>query len=495
MTTASSNRYRFAVVVSVALLAGCFGTGGIVPKSTLIDAALLDPGAAIRATQADAGWPQQSWWERWGDAQLNDLVQRAIAGNPDMHIAQTRVDLAESLARIVGAASEPQFAGNGSFGRTRFPLYSTPQPLGGHTTWNNSVSIDFSYDLDLWGKNRAALEGTLAGVQATAADARAVQLALETSIVRAYVQLALQYSLFDVQSSMLARQQHFYDIVQRRAKAGLSSPLEVSQARTPMLAARTQMQQTERLISLLRNQVAALAGESPAAGDKLQRPQLTLEVPVALPTSLPAELIGHRPDVVSQRWRIESTVEGIKVAKADFYPNINLVASVGLASAAFGNFFTFVNNNAMGYSFGPAFSLPIFDAGRRQGNYGIATAGYDLAVETYNKTVLSAFQSVADQVVSLQSLAQQQSQIEESLSSARQAYGFAEKGYRSGITDYLNVLNAENELLQQQQSLELTRAGRLDAWALLMQALGGGIEPEATSKENNSAKSTVDHAS
>jgi outer membrane protein TolC len=138
-----------------------------------------------------------------------------------------------------------------------------------------------------------------------------------------------------------------------------------------------------------------------------------------VPSSLPAELVGHRPDVVAQRWRVEATAHGIKAAKADFYPNIDLVASIRLASAAFGNFFTFVSRDAVGHNVGAAISLPLFDGGRRQGNYGVATASYDLAVETYNKTVLAAFQSVADEVISLRSLGDQQREIEASLKSAQ----------------------------------------------------------------------------
>ncbi|MNM80835.1 Outer membrane protein OprM precursor [compost metagenome] len=132
---------------------------------------------------------------------------------------------------------------------------------------------------------------------------------------------------------------------------------------------------------------------------------------------------------------------------------------------------------------GAALSLPIFDGGRRQGNYGVATRSYDIAVESYNKAVLAAFQGVADAVVSLQSLSREQAGIEEALRSARQSYTLAERGYRSGFTDYLNVLAAENELRRQELSLALVRAARLDAWARLMQALGGGFDAAAVAGE------------
>ena len=457
-------------------LAGCANTGGIAPASTPIDAAAVDPGAALRATQQDAGWPQQAWWKNLGDVNLDGLVAQSVVGNPDMRIALARSQLAEGVARIAGAATEPNISANGAFGRTRFPRLATPQPLGGHTTWNNHVSLDLAYDLDLWGRNRAILRAALDDVHATAVEARAVQVNLETSVVRGYVDLALQYALLDVNQANLERQRNIYDIVRKRASRGLASELELSQAQAPIPAQQALVQQSERQIALAKNQIAILIGQGPGAGDALQRPRLLLEARVAVPASLPAELVGHRPDVVAQRWRVEAAAQGIKAAKADFYPNINLVASIGLASAAFGNFFTFVNRDAIGHNVGAALSLPLFDGGRRQGNYGVATANYDLAVETYNKTVLTAFQSVADEVISLQSLGDQQADIEAALKSAQRAYDLARKGYLGGFTDYLNVLATENELRRQQQALALIQAARLDTWARLMQALGGGYD-------------------
>ncbi|CAN7771731.1 efflux transporter outer membrane subunit [Cupriavidus necator] len=467
----------------IAMLAACANTGGIEPAATPLDAAAVDPGAALRATQQDAGWPQRAWWSQLGDPNLDALVAHAVAGSPDIRIAQARSELALAQAKVAGAAIEPNLNAAGAFGRTRFPRLSSPQPIGGHTTWNNHLAADLSYDLDLWGRNRAALQGALDNVQAAAADARMAQLSLETSVVRAYIDLALQYALLDVSQANLARQTRIHEIIRKRNSRGLASALELSEAGTPIPALQAQVQQAQRAIALVKNQLAVLSGEGPGAGDKLARPALVLAAPIAVPASLPAELVGHRPDVVAQRWRVESAAQGIKVTRADFYPNINLVASIGLVSAAFGNFFTFVDRDAIGHNVGAAISLPIFDGGRRQGNYGVATRGYDIAVESYNKAVLAAFRGVADAVISLQSLTRQQADIEQALRSARQSYALAERGYRSGFTDYLNVLAAETELRRQEQGLALVRAARLDAWASLMQALGGGFDAAVVASE------------
>ncbi len=192
---------------------------------------------------------------------------------------------------------------------------------------------------------------------------------------------------------------------------------------------------------------------------------------------MPAEIIGHRADIVAQRWRAAEAAKKIDAAHADFYPNINLVASASLASLTpFGGFFNFVNSDAVGHSVGLAGSLPIFDAGARRGRYGVATAEYDDAVLKYNDAVLSAMKSVAQEVTLLQSDDAQQQSAEAALQSSKRSYDLAAQGYKGGITEYLDVLIAQKIMLQQQRDVALIRAQRVDAWVLLMRDLGGGVD-------------------
>lgn len=473
-----TTRLLASTVLSASLLTGCIGSGGIKPHAQLVDAARLDSGAALKATQTDARWPALDWWRRWHDPQLDTLVQHAMTGNPSLRVAQARLDAANAQALVAGAATLPQLNASGGFGRQRYPRYATPSPPGGYTVWSNSVGASLSYDLDAWGKNRAAVVGALDAVQATAADARSVQLALETAVVRSYIQLSLQFALHDVYQTIMQQQQTALDVVARRVHAGLASQLESSQAQTQLESSVNQLQQADLAVALLQHQLAALTGQGPGAGDAIRRPTLALDLPVTLPSSLPIDLIGHRPDVVAQRWRVEAASKAIAVAHADFYPNIDLLASAGLTSATtFGGFFNFINSAAAGHRFGVAISLPIFDGARLRGRYGVAVADYDAAVESYNQTVISAVQAVADQVTSLNAFAAQQASAEKAAASAERSYHLADQGYRSGVTEFLNVLAAQAQMLRQQQQLADIHARRMDAWALLMQSLGGGIEP------------------
>ncbi|MGU7782768.1 efflux transporter outer membrane subunit [Burkholderia sp. PU8-34] len=470
---------RGAAAIGALLLGACAHTGGIAPRATLVDPAQVAHAFPGQATLATTGWPRDDWWTRWRDPQLDALVKQAVAGNPALRIAQARIDRFAELALIAGASRYPSVSANADFTRTRFARYASPSPPGGNTVWNNAVGADLSYALDLWGKHRATREGALDNAQAAEADARFARLVLETAVVRTYVTFARTFDQRDVALATLKRQTDIVGIIERRAKAGLASRLEITQASTPVAATRAQIEELDRQIAVLRNELAVLTGQGPGAGQQFARPALRLDVPVALPATLPAELVGHRPDIVAARWRVEATAKGIRAAKADFYPNIDLIASAGLASAAFGGFFTFVNNDAMTHGFGAAVSLPIFDGGLRQGAYGVAVADYDLAVEAYNQAVLAAFRDVASQVVSLQSLARQQTEIEDSVQSAQRAFDYATRGYRAGLTDYLNVLSTQTELLQAQQSLANVRAARLDSWAQLMMSLGGGVATTA----------------
>jgi NodT family efflux transporter outer membrane factor (OMF) lipoprotein len=466
-----------AMTLLSGLLAGCVDTGGLKPTSLRLSAASLDMGHATRTAMADVYWPASDWWLPWRDSQLNVLVAEAVAHQPGLRMAQARLALAQAQARIDGAALMPQLDAEGDFGKERFASYAFPSPPGGYTVWNNSVNVALSYELDLWGKYHAILQGALDEVQASAAEERGVQLALETAVVRSYVQLSLQYALRDDNQAIEAQTQHTRDIVAQRVHAGLASALDLSEAEAQVAISANQVEQANQQIQLLNHQLAALVGDGPGKGDAIARPQLTLDLPVALPASLPAELVGHRPDIVAARWRVESASTGIKAARANFYPNIDLLASASLTAAVpFGGFFEFINKQAAGHVLGTAIDLPLFDAGRRKGEYGAAVAGYDEAVEAYNASVIGAMQQVADQVVSLQSLAVQQQNAERAAAQANQAYRLAMRGYSRGITEYLEVLVDQTTALHQQQQVEAIRAKRFEAWALLMEALGGGLE-------------------
>ena len=192
---------------------------------------------------------------------------------------------------------------------------------------------------------------------------------------------------------------------------------------------------------------------------------------VTLPSTVPAELLGRRPDLVAQRWRVESANKDIAVAKAEFYPNVNLIAFIGLQSIGPSGFFS-AASRTMGV--GPAVTLPIFEGGRLRANLAGKNAAYDIAVEEYNQALVAALRDVVDQLASFRSVAAQRVEQKQALASAQEAYDLALLRYREGLGNYLQVLSAESPLLQQ-QSLEADLRARQLALAIeLTRALGGG---------------------
>ncbi|MTV40499.1 efflux transporter outer membrane subunit [Duganella radicis] len=449
--------------------------GKVRPQAVPLQAAALNPGKALGAASANIAWPDERWWEALHDAQLNRLVNTALSDNPSLRAALARMRQAEALAGVAKAATQARVDASASADRELYSAHSTiPAPLAGNYAWKNTATLSGSYDLDWWGRNRDALAAALDDMHMAAAESQMARLTLETSIVRGYVQLSLAYALQDSVAENLAQRQRILDITRRRKAAGLASDLEVANIETTLPAGRREHEQYGETIALLRNQLAALIGKGPGDGDTIARPMLALQegAGAAVPANLPAELVGRRPDIVAQRWRVEAASSRIEGAKKDFYPNVNLAAFVGMQSLGFGHFLD-AGSHMRGIT--PAVSLPVFEGGRLRSQLGNQTAIYDGAVEQYNAAVIQAMADVANAVVRIESVRQQDRLAQRALASARRQQQLAEKAYAAGMTDSLNVINAQLTLLNEQQQMAQVAGKQLDNFALLMSALGGGI--------------------
>ena len=445
----------------------------IKPQATLLNPQNINT-EGVLAESLIAPWPGRAWWESYGDPQLNELVRLAVAQSPSIALAEARVREAAGAAQVAGGGLFPQADLNGQV----LDTYSTgeaykPADLVGEWKWNNSLLASASYTLDLWGKEKAAYTAGLDRLAATAAEAQTARLVLETGIVRDYIALSYQYALLDVAEKTLEQRRGVLDIARKLFDAGIGTGLAVSQAETPIPAIQSRIAQIKAAIAVLKYQIAALGGQGPGAGEKIAPPKLSFDAAPALPADLPAELAAHRPDVAARLWRVEAAAQEIKVARAAFYPNINLLAAFGFISIGFDKFLSSGAENA---SVGPALSLPLFEGGRLSGNLSARTAQYDQAVEDYNQTILSAFSAIASQAVRLQALETQAAQSAEALRLARKAYDTAYGGYRAGLTDYLYVLSVQNALLDAEERNVSIAAERMDAYAQLMNELGGGYE-------------------
>lgn len=431
------------------LLAGCASSAGLAPQGTPRDAATLEAGRALSgAPLSAAAWPAERWWTAFGDTQLDALIDEALAGSPSLDAAAARVRKAQAQAGLAEAARKPSVGGSAQYAVAQLPAGLAGEDLGGQLLHNAVLTLKFDWPLDVWGGKRADAQAALGQARASEVDAQAARLSLAANVARSYVALAQAFDDLGLARREQARADDLVTLGKQRIAAGLDNQAALRGNEAMAAAAKAQADAAQQRIDALRNALAALLGQGPDRGLAIQRPHL-LETPApALPSVLPSELLGHRPDVVAARWRVEAAAQGITSAKARFRPSIDLSGLVGLAATGFSGLFD--SDAFLGFG-GPALSLPIFDGGQLRSNLAARDADYDLAVADYNRTVVDGLRQVTDAVQAIRALDAQAAALEQ----------------------------ARKPLLQAEQQLAAVRSLRYAAAIDLDQALGGGIAATA----------------
>lgn len=464
-----------AALAATLTLASCASMNGMTTHSSIDAPANLAASKSLGDAQfSPAAWPHRDWWKRFDDPQLDRLMDEALAGSPTLRIAQARARKALSYAEAQESSLYPRVDSDAQITHQRFPEHGlVPPPFAG--AWETQARLQgtLTFDLDLWGKNRAGYASAVGLAKAAEVDAYAARLALSVSIAQAYVELQRAYLQLDVAEKALAEREQIYRLTQERFDAGIDSRLAVKQAEAALPAMRERIAQLQEIIGLMRNQIAALLGQGPDRGLAIARPAASTSAAAEIPSNLPAALLGRRPDIVAQRWRVEAAGKDIDVAKAQFYPNVSLIAFAGLQSIGLPGFLDAASRT---FGVGPALTLPIFDAGRLRGNLSGAQADYDAAVERYNAALVNALRDVVDQLTSFRSLEAQRKEQTRAQTTAQEAFDLALLRFREGVGNYLEVLSAESQLLAQQSLDADLRARRLSLAINLVRALGGGFE-------------------
>jgi NodT family efflux transporter outer membrane factor (OMF) lipoprotein len=457
-------------------LAGCVDRGDWKPAPQLAPHGLSADRALAGAALDAQAWPAEGWWRAYGDPQLDALVQQALAGSPSLEIAQARLRAAQGQALAAHSARLPQVSVNASVERQRFPengLY--PPPYGGNYYTQGQATLNLSYDLDFWGHYRQLAAAARAGVEAAQADQAAARLALSVAVVKAYIQHDLSYALLDVTNDNLRQQQQILELTQQRVAAGLENTARVKQSEGQLALVRAGVAFVQANIDLGRDQLADLVAAGPDRGMDLKRPALTAPHSLALPSLLPADLLGRRPDIVASRAQVESAAHGIKAAEANFYPDVNLTAFVGFSSlGSLGQLFDASDRIIGG---GPALSLPVFNRGALTGALYVQQAQYDQSVGQYNQTLLDAVRQVADVVANWRALERESAEQQTALEDAQRSYDLTTERYKAGLDNYLSVLSSQNQVLLTQGLRAELAAQRLTFSVDLVLALGGGYLP------------------
>jgi NodT family efflux transporter outer membrane factor (OMF) lipoprotein len=461
-----------AALAAVLALAGCASQGPAhQPLARLGSADVgLNDSANLGAADATALASSQ-WWTSLGDARLNQLIDQALAGSPSLAASNARFEKAAALATASSTASDVRGTLSADATRQRYTANGMiPAPIAGNIYNSGNLQAGLSWSPDFFGKHGADLQAALGQARAAKADSAAAANQLAAQVARSYIALARLIAQKEVAERTLGQRQSLLSLSEQRTRAGLDSQVELTQAQAGMPDAQTQIEMLGEQITLARRTIAVLCAQAPDAQNALS-PRLSVLRIQPVPQALGADLLGRRPDVVAARWRVEAATQGIESARADFYPDVNLTAFVGLNALGLDNLLQ-GSSRQMGIT--PALRLPIFDGKRLRAQLRGKQADLDTAIAQYNGAVLDAVKQAGDAIASVQSLKRQQQLQTESLSKAERAYDFAVQRYQAGLGSQITVLNTETQLINQRRLAVDLQARELDTRVALAAALGGG---------------------
>jgi NodT family efflux transporter outer membrane factor (OMF) lipoprotein len=438
-------------------------------------------------------WPADAWWRAYGDPQLDGLIDEALKGSPTLAQARARLQKAKASLGVTRASQFPTLSASGNVAENKQSYnYGIPPAFVPHG-YNDygTVELNFAYEFDFWGKNRAAVAAAVTDERAASADAAEARLTLSTAVASAYSDLARLYAERAVAERSVQSRQETLDLVSRRVADGVDTQAEAKQAEAGPPAARADVAAIDEQIQQTRNQLAALLGDGPDRGLSIQPPKSPALKAFGLPPRLAADLIGRRPDVVAARWRAESAAERIGVARAQFYPDINLVADIGFQALGVRNIFK--SGSDIG-QVGPAVTLPIFEGGRLRANLRGAHADYDEAVAVYDASVTQALHDVADTAASERQLTTRLKESRDALAAYEEAYRIARLRYDGGLANYQTVLLAEDSVLTARRTVVDLEARAFTLDVQLVKALGGGFAQPAPVRSTQSQPQVQDQA-
>jgi outer membrane protein, multidrug efflux system len=450
-------------------------TAGCILTKDLPDPALDIPDGykAARLTNKDAR-PTLDWWRGFHSRELTDLMEEAQTVNLDIAAATARFIQADAQARIAGAPLLPALNGSGSETYSRTSGSSASGLTnGGREVVNYQSSLSASYELDFWGKNRDAAQAAEEIAVANRFDRDVVALTTLTSVANAYLQVLASQDRIRTAERNIASATRILDAIKERFKAGTGTDLDVAQQESVLANQKAFVPPLRLTLAQNINALATLVSRPPErvhiTGGSLRQ----LSVPRVTP-GLPSELLTQRPDIRRQEAQLASATANVGNARAQFFPSIQLTGQGGYQSAALVSLF---QPHAAFFSMVGSLAQPIFDGGRILGNFELTKARQDELLQTYRKTVVSAFADVDTALASIRESTEKLRLQREVVTASRRAFQLSEQQLRAGTADIVTVLNTQLTLFQAEDALWQAELARLLAIVSLYQALGGGWEP------------------
>jgi NodT family efflux transporter outer membrane factor (OMF) lipoprotein len=457
------------VLAVIATSAGCILT------KDLPDPALDIPTGykAARLITTDAP-PTLDWWRGFRSRELTGLMEEAQTVNLDIAAATARIIQADQQARIAGAALLPGASAGGqeTYSRTSGSS-SSGLNNGGREVVNYSASLSASYELDFWGKNRDAALAAEETATASRFDRDVVALTTLTSVANAYFQVLAAQDRIRTANRNIASAVRILDAIKQRLQAGTGTDLDVAQQESVLANQRAAVPPLRQTLAQNINALATLVARPPESV-KVKGGSLNQIAAPRVTPGLPSELLTQRPDIRRQEAQLASATANVGSARAQFFPSIQLTGQGGYQSAALVSLF---QPHAAFFSLVGGVTQPIFDGGRILGNFKYTKAQQDELLQTYRKTVVSAFADVDNALVAIRQTTERLRLQREVLAASRRAFELSEQQLRAGTADIVTVLNTQLTLFQAEDSLSQAQLARLQAIVSLYQALGGGWEP------------------
>lgn len=411
-----------------------------------------------------------NWWEIYAIPELNALEEQVAAANQNVAQADANYRQAQALVRASRSGFYPAVTGGASVTRSR-----RSSEVGGLGASNDFLlPIDFSWEVDLWGRVRRTVEANQAGAQASQADLASVLLSAQALMAQDYFQLRTTDAQKKVLEDTIGGYQKSLELTNNRYTAGVAARTDVLQAETQLKTAQAQSIDLGVQRAQLSHAMALLVGKPPSAFSIPVAPLVA--TPPAVPIGVPSDLLERRPDIAAAERSVAAANARIGVAEAAFYPNVTLSASAGLEAASLAKWLTWP---ARFWSVGPAVSEVLFNGGLRQAQTEQARAAYDAEVAAYRQTVLTGFQEVEDSLVALRVLEEEARVQQEALAAARQTVDIVTNQYKAGTVSYLNVIVAQATALSNEQTALNILGRRMAASVSLVKALGGGWDASA----------------
>ena len=422
-------------------------------------------------TQARPGdaLPRGNWWQLYGDAELDALVERLNLSNQNLAAREAQYRQARALVGEARSGLMPRLDGGASRSRS-----GATDSAGSRVIGNSyDLSLTAAWELDLWGKLRRNLQASAADYQASAAELASLKLSLQSELVQNYLQLRVldeQKRLLDATVAAYARSLR---LTENQYRAGIVPKSDVTQATTQLRSTQAQAVDLEWQRAQLEHAIAVLVGVSPAELSIAERESVPQLPPI--PLALPSQLLERRPDIAAAERRVMAANAQIGVAEAAWFPDLTISASGGYRGSSFADWIEVPNRF---WSLGPQLALTLFDGGARRAELERSEAAYDQTVAQYRQAVLDGFREVEDYLVQLRVLEQESGIQQQALDAARESLRLIENQYRAGTLDYNSVVNVQATALNNERSNLTLLGSRLTASVQLIAALGGGWQSE-----------------